>query len=122
MKLRLNDGSLRLRLSQSEVNAVINGKVVKESLNFGVNGGYFNYLLLVSSEANEIYATIKSNEIRITVPESQVMDWAKTDMVGLYNQPNNSMTIAIEKDFQCLHQRVGEDETDNYPNPKAKVN
>jgi hypothetical protein len=54
---------------------------------------------------------------------SQAKDWANSVREGIYYDQGVSedtiLKILIEKDFQCLHKRAGEDETDNFPNPRA---
>jgi len=47
--------------------------------------------------------------------------WANSERVGLnHEQKVNgeaSLTIVIEKDFQCLEPRPNEDQSDSFPNP-----
>ena len=46
-------------------------------------------------------------------------EWANSDRVSLVNKSENGISVLIEKDFQCLHKRPDEDESQNFPNPLA---
>jgi hypothetical protein len=52
-------------------------------------------------------------------------DWCNTELVSLQAEQlvgdsGEMLSILVEKDFSCLMDRKGEDESDNYPNPNAK--
>jgi hypothetical protein len=54
------------------------------------------------------------------VPAALAVEWYTTDRVSISGeQPlesGKSVSILVEKDFQCLHGEVGRD-PDAYPNP-----
>ncbi len=122
MKLRINNNSIRLRLTQTEVDEVAKEEAVHQILKLGKNE-LLRYSLVPSKEVDNIVASIKDHEILVKVPASTSTRWAKTDEVSLKHvQKENSeheSIILIEKDFQCLHKRPDEDESDNFPNPKS---
>lgn len=59
--------------------------------------------------------------IVVTIPSDVVSAWAGSEEVGIRaEQPTNSggiLRILVEKDFACLTQREGEDDSAAYPNP-----
>ena len=121
MKLRIKGDSIRLRLSQSEVNRFAESGEVQDEIRFGP-GSALTYRLCMEPEVPALAATFASDRIIIRVPTTLATTWANTDQVGMeHNAPTGSdgqtLRILIEKDFQCLTVRPGEDESDNYPHP-----
>jgi hypothetical protein len=122
MKLRIKGNSLRLRLSQSEVQQFGNEQRVADHISFGP-GRQLYYVLEQDTTADALRAVFDGTSIRILVPTSIARHWVETEEVGFETQLNTGETeplhILVEKDFQCLHRR-GEEEADNYPHPAAK--
>ncbi|MDF9799038.1 hypothetical protein OKW21_004301 [Catalinimonas alkaloidigena] len=124
MKLRIKGNSIRLRLTQSEVEDIIKGKAVKETVSFGDVSPSFHYVLESDSASKAVSAHYTEHTICIQLPEAEANSWATTEQVGIEReiplQKDESLYVLIEKDFQCLHQRPREDEQDNFPNPAAE--
>ncbi len=123
MKIRINGNSIRLRLSKSDIDQVLNHQDIIASVGFEKEGKVnFYYALKLSNENTEINARFNDNQITVTIPSTIALAWANNNQVGLYHQQtitDGTLAIIIEKDFQCLHKRPGEDETDNFPNPNG---
>ncbi|WP_200975855.1 hypothetical protein [Echinicola sp. 20G] len=123
MKLRINNNAIRLRLSQTEVDKIGKGLSVTEQLFLGSKAMGLAYSLVPDENASTIQATYFDNLLKITVPKSMSTPWATTDEVSMRSTQHASSDfenlILIEKDFQCLHKRPDEDESDNFPNPKS---
>jgi Family of unknown function (DUF7009) len=126
VKLRIRGNSIRLRLSQSEVAQLAQNGRVNDSTRFSAAPeGRLSYTLESSPSAPEVFAglSLSRGEIRITIPQSQTQEWANSELVGLqHTQPidgDETLSILIEKDFQCLTPRPGEDQSDNFQNPLA---
>lgn len=122
MKLRINDNAIRLRLTQSEVEQIGKGIPICQTLNLKTNREVnFGYNLIPLAKTQVINARYASNKLIITIPASLAKTWANTDKVTLKHvqdeNTKNESLILIEKDFQCLHKRPDEDESDNFPNP-----
>ena len=121
MKLRLRQNSLRLRLQQSEVRALVERGAVIDETCFGAA------TLRCSIERDATLTTLRAdlepNLVRIRVPEAQALRWAGSDQVGMLAEqptPAGPLVLLIEKDFQCLQPRdpaLREDDTDAFPNP-----
>lgn len=117
MKLRLHAGSLRLRLSQSDVARLRDTGKVEEAiffapgsaLSFGIEAG----------PVSAIDATLKGGDLRVTLPVAVANQWAESDQTGL-EASTGTLKIVVEKDFQCLH-REPEPGEDAFPNPLASI-
>jgi hypothetical protein len=121
MKIRILSNTIRLRLSQTEVQQLRNSGQVKDSIRFGVSPSQqLNYILQKAPIAS-IVATFFGNDICVSVPIDEADLWADTEQVALSHQmpigQAEALSILIEKDFQCLTERGHEDETDLFPNP-----
>jgi len=122
MKIRIKGNTLRLRLTKNEVKRLATQGIVKEQIQFGPMARLV--YALVQSEDTTINATFADNKISILIPNDIASNWVTTDQVSIKHQiildVENTLEILIEKDFQCLDVRPGEDESDNFPNPNAK--
>jgi hypothetical protein len=118
MKIRIRGNSIRLRLTQTEIDLFSKTGLVSDTLDFG-DGKKLIYTL-EKTDAPELSASFENNTIRTFFPGNRVFEWTKTDMVGLDNsQEKKPLYILVEKDFQCLKPRSGEDDTDAFPNPTS---
>lgn len=122
MKLRLLDNSIRLRLTRSEVDAVKDSGRVRGRVRFA-GSNTFDYVLESSRATAEPGAHIANNVLTVRLPEMDVQQWAASEQVSIRSaQPlddDDQLTILVEKDFQCLAPREGEDESDMFPHPDA---
>lgn len=124
MKIRIRDNSLRLRLMQTEVKQFDENQVVEARIHFGADSeNTLTYRLEKSKTATSIQCTYSNNCISVVVPQQLAAAWANSDQVSLSAEQllNNEQPLAIliEKDFQCLTDRIGEDESDAFPNPNT---
>lgn len=122
MKLRVRDNSIRLRLTQSEVEQVRSDGLVRGRVPFG--GSYsFDYVLESSPATVKAEAHMSNNVLTVRIPEVDIHAWADSEEVSISASQildgGDHLSILVEKDFACLAPREGEDETDMYPHPKA---
>lgn len=119
MKLRMHRNSVRLRLNQAEVAQFSKTGYVEETIEVAA-GTTFCYVLESSSTIPIPQASYKNGELRVQIPTRSGMEWATGEDVGISGeQPlgaGKSLSILIEKDFQCLH---GEVDPKGYRNPMA---
>jgi hypothetical protein len=117
MKIRINGNSIRLRLSQSEVEVFGKRGKWSQVLNFP-NGHTLTYSLCEGTDTLVSYA---QDTVTIVLCEEEAETWVNTDQVGVKAElslPNgDKLSILVEKDFKCLTNRE-EDQSDMYPNPK----
>ncbi len=124
MKLRINGNSIRLRLSQKEVQSFKDAGSFSETIDFGYSA--LTYTLKNRQDIEEVSAVFENDVITIEVPQKIAVEWTETEMVGFNNDKiiedcSEGLKILVEKDFQCLHKRPGENETDMFPNPMSEV-
>ena len=118
MKIRIRGNSIRLRLTQSEIDTFAKTGIVSDTLDFG-NGAKLEYTLEKTDQSN-LSSIYENNTIRTFFPQTKILEWTRTDMVGLDNSADhNPIFILVEKDFQCLKPRSGEDDADAFPNPTS---
>ncbi|HEX8530305.1 MAG TPA: hypothetical protein VF646_09795 [Cytophagales bacterium] len=121
MKLRIKGNSIRLRLTQREIGQVGAGQTVREEVCFAT--GLFAYALLTDPNIEVPDAGFREGELRVRLPADLAARWAFSDQVGIETQvagrDGHALHLLIEKDFQCLHKRPGEDESDHFKNPAA---
>ncbi|MBS2018057.1 MAG: hypothetical protein JST00_34610 [Deltaproteobacteria bacterium] len=122
MKLRVRGSSLRLRLTQGEVARIGAGERVEEVVTFGPSAdARLVYAITTSNDALAVAASFSGSEVRIVIPAEVARRWATSADVGIEaEQANGSDTplrILVEKDFECLAPRPGEDDSDAFPHP-----
>ena len=116
MKLRIQGDSIRLRLTVSEVAAVGRGEAVAETTHVG--DPPFSYSLVPQADAAAVDAVFAGGAMRVTLPAATARRWAETEEVSLRGA-TGAVNILIEKDFDCLEPREGDEKLDTFPNPKA---
>lgn len=122
MKLRIKGDSIRLRLSQSEVEAVQSGQAVEISTGFP-GGQELRYSLIPGGKGTGLDAHFEGGNLQVRVPTDQGTQWASGPDVSLRGSVSlgngRTLSILVEKDFQCLVPRDGEDESGLFPHPEA---
>lgn len=122
MKLRIRGDSLRLRVTQAELKAIGEGKLVSESIRFA-HDSVLCYQLSASTEAAQVVARFQGNTVDVYLPPEIAERWVNTDEVGIKGEQDigdgATLSLLIEKDFACLQPRPGEDESDMFANPEA---
>lgn len=129
MKLRIQDNSIRLRLTRSEVEKLAADGRVESSVRFGaLPNDALTYALEASPSCNEICLRRVPNEICVRLPQKLARAWATTDQVSIEHlqvlSSNVALRILVEKDFRCVHRDVASNEEnagDLYPNPNDTV-
>lgn len=122
VKLRIRDNSIRLRLTRGEVDALRASGIVAAKTGFP-GGREFLYRVESSPASVSPAAFYSDNAVTVRLPETAVLAWATTEQVSLPGEQilddGAMLKILVEKDFTCLTQREGEDETDMYPHPES---
>ena len=120
MKLRIRDNSVRLRLTQGEVDTLKNDGLVSATTEFP-GGRSFVYAVESSPASVTPAAHFSENRLTVRLPETVVLAWATSQQVSMQGeQPLGNggvLSLLVEKDFRCLAPREAEDETDMYPHP-----
>lgn len=122
MKLRIRDNSIRLRLTQTEVDRLRQDGLVAAKTGFP-DGREFGYSVESSPALVKAEAGLSAAMITVRLPESDVLAWASSSEVTMSGSQQlddgDTLDILVEKDFACLAPREGEDETDMFPHPSS---
>lgn len=122
MKLRIQDNSIRLRLTRGEVDTLRDNGVVAAKTGFP-GGRLFQYRVESSPASVNPAAFFSDNSMTVRLPETAVLAWATTEQVSLPGEQvlddGTRLQILVEKDLACLVPRPGEDESDMFPHPDA---
>jgi hypothetical protein len=122
VKLRLLDDSIRLRLSQGEVQTAEHNGSVEGQTRFP--GGKALIVALESTDATTASASLEGNRLVVGLPAQEIGRWANDDTaVSLHGEvalaDGSQLTLLVEKDFRCITPREGEDQSDLFPNPAS---
>jgi len=120
MKLRIKGNSLRLRITPSELNRLLETGRIEETICFATDeNARLTYVLKHDADAPAMSVNYSRQEIAVVVSSRDVRQWACAQDVGLYGEvPTRSgaLELAVEKDFACLDQNDAEN-ADTFPNP-----
>ncbi len=120
MKIRIRGNSVRLRLTKTEVNDLCQKGAFTEKIVFPNNT--LTYTIKAKESIENMDASYTDNCITIYIPKKDCKEWPTNTIIGFKHILNidsvNSLSILVEKDFVCMDETV-EDQSDNYPNPKA---
>ncbi|MBK8502519.1 MAG: hypothetical protein IPL46_10055 [Saprospiraceae bacterium] len=119
MKLRLKDNTMRIRLSMTEVDALIKTGQISATTVFPGSNALTTEIVL--EEVDSVEVSLKNSKITISIPSHLLSRWNIDSQVGHQWQiaigKDHFMDLYLEKDFRCLTERRGEDQTALYPNP-----
>ncbi len=119
MKIRIKGNSIRIRLSQTEVDNFASLGYLEEHTQF--IDAQLTYAL-ASADVKEVSAKMEGSKITVQVPTAIAHNWTSTEQVGFENKMSlgheKSLFILVEKDFVCLDNTF-EDQSDMFPNPNA---
>ena len=122
MKVRILDNTLRLRVDRSDVDQIGAGSRVLGSTDFP-GGETFRYSL--EPAGADCTAEFRDGIIRIVIAVGAAGTWANDEaQVGIYETlslPTGSLSLLIEKDFECLEPRGGENQSNRFTNPKTLI-
>jgi len=104
MKLRIRGNTVRLRLTQGELNQLVEKGSVEERTTFGPTAGeQLVYAIVTNASATAIVTTFLGGRLEIAVPQADARTWATTDQVGLEVEQTvssaDNLCVLIEKDF-----------------------
>ena len=118
MKLRIQDNSLRFRLTRKEVMALRDGGFVEGAIRFPACR-VLAYSVVSSPHTLAPTTVFADDTISVVLPEAMTQLWADGDAVELEGI-HSEVSILVEKDFQCLH-KPAERDPDAFPNPLGTI-
>ena len=121
MKIRILGNSVRLRLSQTEVEQILATGRVTQTVKFGTKASQQLHYTFEKADVSAMQAIFDTNEICVKTPLLMANNWASSNQVSLESympiEGEEQLRILVEKDFKCIDARKGEDESDLFPNP-----
>ncbi|MCB9639147.1 MAG: hypothetical protein H6728_12645 [Myxococcales bacterium] len=123
MKMRIRDNTIRFRLNQPEVQSFSQEGYVETKISFGPSADQqLRYAIVRDQQATEVFADYQDNTVTVHVPPQIAQQWTETDQVG-FETPKDpdekQIYILVEKDFQCLKPREGQEDANAFPHPLA---
>ncbi len=107
MKLRIEDNSLRLRLSEAEVQQFAAEGRVAATVSLGLLPADQLVYALERTEQQEFWVSYGAGALTIKVPAALARQWTSTDQNGLSATllvaPDQPLRILVEKDLDCRH-------------------
>jgi hypothetical protein len=115
MKLRIEDDTLRLRLSQNELDEFAEQGRVESAVHFGINPEQrLTYTLERGSERPQtmlngepVQIHYEPGTLTVLVPFELAKTWVETDQIGFSHDlplaENQRLHILVEKDLDCRH-------------------
>jgi hypothetical protein len=127
MKLRIKDNTLRLRVSRSDLDLLIQNGRVNSTIYFSGNAeDKWTYAIEMRSNMDSATLRYRPTEVLVLVPDADAKAWAGSDQVGIYAScqlgqgQRQRLEILVEKDFACLDLSDAQNE-DTFPNPAMGV-
>ncbi len=123
MKLRIRSNSIRVRLTQGEVRQLAETGEVGETLGFP-GGGWLVYTVMAGEGTRWVTATFNDGLISIHLPATMVREWAEGEAVSIRGEvpveEDATLSILVEKDFECLHRNPSkqDEDADTFPHPR----
>lgn len=122
MKIRMKDNSLRLHLTQTEVDGLGSEGKVSSTTRIGWRPEQtFSYSLVKNPGTGAVTVSFEGNEITVNVPEQTAGEWAFTNQIDFEEfmplEAGPKLFILVEEDSRCLQERPYEDESDAFSNP-----
>lgn len=121
MKLRIRGNSIRLRVSPEDLATLLGSGVVEEAVSFPA-GRALRYRLESVADA-PASAELTGTAIVVRFPADAVSRWSEPGEVAMRAEQalagGQTLHLLVEKDFECLVPREGEDQDALFPNPRA---
>lgn len=124
MKLRIRGDSIRLRVTQADLDSLRKDGVVEEVVHFWEDQQLV-YALQASEEVGALVAHFEENRVVVLLRADWIDDWIDSDQVGFDGEQviddEHTLSLLIEKDFKCLHRPPGVEDEDSFPHPLAET-
>jgi hypothetical protein len=119
MKLRIRGNTIRLRVSKSELAQIAADGHAEDRVQFAPHAS-LRYRVETTS-GGAITARFTESLVAVAVPQAAVRRWLEPAEVSIVGEQDlgggEKLDILVEKDFECLAPRSGEDSADLFVNP-----
>ncbi|HEX8911594.1 MAG TPA: hypothetical protein VF796_04485 [Humisphaera sp.] len=130
MKLRIKGDSIRLRVTQPELAALLNAGRAADAVRLGPRPqDRLTYALRTATDDGPLrveHAAAVGGagaEVTVVLPREAVRRWRRPDEVGIAGDvplgDGTVLRVLVEKDFACLDARPEDQDAGTFPNPAA---
>jgi hypothetical protein len=107
MKVRIHGQTLRFRLDEDEVSALVAKRHIRSSLTIG--SAQLAFSIELADQKPDI--AMDSGHISLTMPSDWAREWDVNEEVGfefeLHTDTGEGVTVVVEKDYPCAHTTEG---------------
>lgn len=123
MKLRIRGASIRLRLQRAELGSLTRQGQLRETLVLGPESGDQWCYGIELTDGDAVGVACGQGAMAVLLPRGIARELQETDRVGVEAEvsvsKDSTLRVLIEKDYQCLVDRPGEDDRDAFENPDS---
>jgi hypothetical protein len=121
VKLRIKKNSLRLRVSRSELDCLMAGDRIEETIQFARDPeAFLTYSMESATGIPSTTVRYCQHRIAVVLADHDLSTWNKASQVGIYKSidlgTDDPLELIIEKDFACLN-GSDEENQDTFANP-----
>lgn len=110
---------MRIRVTRPDLEQLRREQRLVDVLDLG-GGSRFEYTLEIVA-GDDLDASLDAGALHVRLPSRLAQPWYDDAEVGVRGikalEGGDELVILIEKDFECLIPREGEDQSDHFPNP-----
>jgi hypothetical protein len=122
MKIRWTADSIRLRITPSELQALLQNEIVRQSVQLGA--GSWTARIMAGCARTDY--TLVDGALQVNLSARDLVRLADPTIEGVYFEPSADQPVRlyIEKDLACEHPRAAEalePETETFPAPAKSV-
>lgn len=102
MQLIIKGSTIRLRVSETEVNRIASGYLIQDTLYFGEENT-FKYIL-TAGDTRSLTAIFEKDTVKVIAPEERLVQWCRNKDEVSFDQvidhaEGTSLYICVEKDY-----------------------
>ena len=102
MKLRIEKGNIKIRLTAAEIDQFHNDKYLNENIHISRNN-HFSYSLRIDQESESCSAVFEKNSLLIHIPAKKAEKWINSNRVGIketiITDNNDTLVLTLEEDL-----------------------
>jgi len=100
MKIRIQNQSIRFRLSLEEVRTLEQKGTIQSEISF-------SSVLTFSIQTGSKDVRFDENRLVVNIPAEWILDWENNDLVGFEFDHKGTVNVIVEKDYACAHTKEG---------------
>lgn len=102
MKLRMETGNIKIRLTPAEIETFNTDKFLQEKLSLTENN-YFSYAISINDTSGSCLVIFEQNALNIHVPGKKVEKWLNSKQIGIketiVTEEGNEIVLTLEEDL-----------------------